>query len=170
MAPFSSCSDFGAQENMICHCFHFFPHLFAMKWWDWMPWFWTQSFKPAFPLSSFTLNKRLFTSSVLWVIKSEKQAENKNLVLSPFSHVSLCDPVDCSLLYPWDSPGKNTGVGCHFFLQEIFPSLLQLLHCRWILYCWATWKPKYICWLSNVTLTNLFYIHPSKLEIDVLVL
>ena len=21
---------------------------------------------------------------------------------------------------PWDSPGKNTGMGCHFFLQEIF--------------------------------------------------
>ena len=21
--------------------------------------------------------------------------------------------------YPWDSPGKNTGVGCHFFLQCI---------------------------------------------------
>ena len=25
-------SDFGAQENKICHCFHFFPHLFAVKW------------------------------------------------------------------------------------------------------------------------------------------
>ena len=24
-------SDFGAQENKICHCFHFFPHLFATK-------------------------------------------------------------------------------------------------------------------------------------------
>ena len=23
---------------------------------------------------------------------------------------------------PWDSPGKNTGVGCHFLLQGIFPS------------------------------------------------
>ena len=25
------------------------------------------------------------------------------------------------LLYPWDSPGKNTGVGCHSLLQGIFP-------------------------------------------------
>ena len=25
------CSNFRAQENKICHCFHFFPHLFAMK-------------------------------------------------------------------------------------------------------------------------------------------
>ena len=26
------------------------------------------------------------------------------------------------LLCPWDFPGKNTGVGCHFLLQGIFPS------------------------------------------------
>ena len=26
------------------------------------------------------------------------------------------------LLHPWDSPGKNTGVGCHFLLQETFPN------------------------------------------------
>ena len=35
---------------------------------------------------------------------------------------------------PWDSPGKNTGMGYHFLLQGIFPtqglnpSLLPLLH------------------------------------------
>ena len=26
------------------------------------------------------------------------------------------------LLCPWDSPGKNTGAGCHFLLQRIFPT------------------------------------------------
>ena len=26
------------------------------------------------------------------------------------------------LLCPWGSPGKNTGVGCHALLQDIFPS------------------------------------------------
>ena len=26
------------------------------------------------------------------------------------------------LLCLWNSPGKNTGVGCHFFLQRIFPN------------------------------------------------
>ena len=32
---------------------------------------------------------------------------------------TLCDPIDSSPLgsCPWDSQGKNTGVGCHFFLQ-----------------------------------------------------
>ena len=36
---------------------------------------------------------------------------------------TLCDTVDCSppgSLCPWDFPGKNTGVGCHFLLQGIF--------------------------------------------------
>ena len=36
------------------------------------------------------------------------------------SSQTLCDPVDCRLLRPWDSPGKNTGVDCHFLLQGIF--------------------------------------------------
>ena len=26
------------------------------------------------------------------------------------------------LLYPWDFPGKNTGMGCHVLLQGIFPT------------------------------------------------
>ena len=32
---------------------------------------------------------------------------------------TLCDPRQqpTRLLRPWDSPGKNTGVGCHFLLQ-----------------------------------------------------
>ena len=42
------------------------------------------------------------------------------LLLSHFSCVLLCvtpwmQPT--RLLCPWDSPGKNTGVGCHFLLQ-----------------------------------------------------
>ena len=53
---------------------------------------------------------------------------------------TLCNPVDYSpstrLLHSWDSPGKNTGVGCHFLLQGIFPtqgSNPGLLHCRQML-------------------------------------
>ena len=39
------------------------------------------------------------------------------------SCLTLCDPIDGSpsgsirLHSPWDSPGKNTGAGCHFLLQ-----------------------------------------------------
>ena len=49
--------------------------------------------------------------------------------------LTLCDPMDYTrLLCPWNSPGKNTGVGYHALLQGIFPtqgsnlSLLSLLH------------------------------------------
>ena len=50
---------------------------------------------------------------------------------------TLCNPMDCSLpdsSVHADSPGKNTGVGCHALLQGIFPSQglnpspLHLLH------------------------------------------
>ena len=30
MTEVTICSDFGAQEDKVCHCFHFFPHLFAV--------------------------------------------------------------------------------------------------------------------------------------------
>ena len=43
-------------------------------------------------------------------------AAAKSLHLWP----TLCDPIDGSpprLPRPWDSPGKNTGVGCHCLLQ-----------------------------------------------------
>ena len=42
--------------------------------------------------------------------------------------------VACQVLCPWAFPGKNTGLGCHFLLQGIFPTqgsnpgLLWLLH------------------------------------------
>ena len=42
-----------------------------------------------------------------------------------------------ALLCPWNFPGKNTGVGCPFLLQEIFSIQglnLGLSHCRQTLY------------------------------------
>ena len=50
---------------------------------------------------------------------------------------------------PWDFPGKNTAVGCHCLFQGIFPtqgSNQRLLHCRWILYHWATWEATRQCY------------------------
>ena len=41
------------------------------------------------------------------------------LLLSCFSHVRLCATPETAAHQaprPWDSPGKNTGVGCHFLL------------------------------------------------------
>ena len=63
------------------------------------------------------------------------------LFLVTQSCLTLCDAMDCSLpgsSVHGDSPGKNTGVGCHALLQGIFPtqgSNPDLPQCRQILYC-----------------------------------
>ena len=71
ISSFIICSDFGAQENTICHWFHFFsfylpgvlgPDAMILD-------FSILSFNPAFSLSSFNLIKRLFNSSSLSVIR-----------------------------------------------------------------------------------------------------
>ena len=41
---------------------------------------------------------------------------------------------------PWDSPGQNTGVGCHFLLQGTFPTQESNpgpLNYRQVLYLWS---------------------------------
>ena len=58
------------------------------------------------------------------------------LLLSHFSHIQ--EPT--RLPHLWDSPGKNTGVGCHFLLQcmkvksereiaQLYPTLSHLMDC-----------------------------------------
>ena len=78
------------------------------------------------------------------------------------------------LLCPWDSPSKNTGVGCHFLLQGIFPmqgsnlSLLCLLHCRQMLYHLShQGEASYIidkASLSNLLLLLLLLSHFSRVQ------
>ena len=53
---------------------------------------------------------------------------------------TLCDPIDSSPLgfpHPWDSPGKNTGVGCHFLLQCMKVKVKSLSHVRLIATPWT---------------------------------
>ena len=62
-------------------------------------------------------------------------------LLMSLNHVQLLVTpwaVATRLLCSWDSPGKNTEVSSHPFLQGIFLTQglnLGLLHCRQILYC-----------------------------------
>ena len=53
-------------------------------------------------------------------------------LLNHFTRVQLFATLfDCSptrLLCPWNSPGKNTDVGCHALLQGIFPTQRLKLH------------------------------------------
>ena len=86
-------------------------------------------------------------------------------VLSSFSQGwLLATPwtIAARLPCPWDSPGKNTAVGCHALLQGIFQTRglnSHLLRCRWV-YCWATGgsphPPHLMTLLRAMRVTNLF--------------
>ena len=56
------------------------------------------------------------------------------------------------LLCPWDSPGRNTGLGCHAFLQGIFPdpgtetrSLVSSALAGGLFTTSTTWETPYTC-------------------------
>ena len=92
------CSDFGAPQNKVCHCFHCFP--------IYLPWsdgtrchdlsFWNVelyrmlSFKPTFSLSSFTFIKRLFSSSSLSAIRVVSSAYLRLLIFLPEILIPAC--------------------------------------------------------------------------------
>ena len=80
-------------KKIKCHCFHFPPHLFAMKQWDQMPIlvFWMLNFKPAFSLSSFTFNKRLFNSFLLSAIRVASSAYLRFLTFFQAILIPACD-------------------------------------------------------------------------------
>ena len=80
-----------------------------------------------------------------WILYPLRQQGSPNYgliscVLSHFSHVQLfVSPrigAVIRLLCPCDSPGKNTGVGCHFLFQRIFPTQGSNLH----LLCFLNWQ------------------------------
>ena len=54
-----------------------------------------------------------------------KVAQLSNSEQTPTPNHGVCDPMDCSLpasSVHEDSPGNNTGVGCHALLRGIFPN------------------------------------------------
>ena len=79
--------------------------------------------------------------------------------------LTLCDPMDCrppGSSVHMDSPGKNTGVGCHALFQGIFPTQglnPGLLHYRQILYCLSHGGKLYI----RVPLPDLDWLPVGRL-------
>ena len=76
-------------------------------------------------------------------------------------------------LCPWDSPGKNTGVGCHGLLWGIFLShgsnlgLLCLLHGRRILYCCVTGDALDLFWVNPFSSWWSLLSFPSPQSISI---
>ena len=70
MAAVTTCSDFEAPKNKSLPLFPLFPHLFAMKWWDRMPW---SSLSECWALSQLfhsplSLSPRGFFFATLWTV------------------------------------------------------------------------------------------------------
>ena len=77
------------------------------------------------------------------------------------------------LLCPWDSPGKNTGMGCHAHFQGIFPTQESKLHVSCLLHCQPSslplappWKPSaHLGLLPTGGVGIVFPTHPQSLKI-----
>ena len=66
------------------------------------------------------------------------------------------------LLCPWHFAGKNTGVGCHFLFQEIFPIQGLNPHLLWLLHCQVDSLPLHHLGSPQILLNKWvaeFYIH-----------
>ena len=63
MAAITICSDFGAPQNKVWHCFHCFP-IYFIKWWDQMPW---SSFSECWALSQLFHPPLSVSSRGFWV-------------------------------------------------------------------------------------------------------
>ena len=100
MAAFIVHSDFGAQGNKICHCFHFSPSICheVMGLDTTILVFLMLSFKTAFSLSSFILIKKLFSSASLSTITVVSSAYLRLLIFLLAILISACD--SSSLAFP----------------------------------------------------------------------
>ena len=85
------------------------------------------------------------------------------------SHVRLS--VIAWTICPWNSPGQNTGVSSHSFLQGIFPTQRSnpgLLYCRWILFSsWDTREAHFKkCCISNTLPYKMPIIRNHQIRSD----
>ena len=91
MAAVTICSDLGAPQNKVCHCFHCFLIIFhEMMGLDGILVLWMLNFKPAFSFSSFTFIKRLFSSSLPSAIRVVFSAYLRLLVFLPEILIPAC--------------------------------------------------------------------------------
>ena len=125
------------------HCRHILyqlSHQGSLRILDWVAFsFSSRSFQPKSWTGVSCTTGGFFTNWAIREAQSHQWEESKlDKVLKwkwrSLNHVWLCDPMDGS---PWNSLGKNTGVGSLSLLQEIFPTQRSnsgLPHCRRILY------------------------------------
>ena len=165
------CRNEDAHRTQTTHCLHSRPHHWPQKldvelWKSCFSWWEHHSFS-------------IFPYHQGWYYSVSRKCNNLNTysphyVLGSVASV-MSNSLQCYGLYPtsflslWDFPGKNTGMGC----QGIFPTQglnSHLLHCREILYCWATKEaPLYaiysLIWVPFLLLLFSISPHPQTTQL-----
>ena len=156
MAAVSICSDFGAQENKVFHCFHWFP--ICLPWSDGTGCHdlscWMLSFKRTFSLSSFTFIKRLFSSSLLSAIRVASSAYMRLLIFLLAVLIPACASSGwafCMMYsaYKLNQQGGNIQPSCTPFRiwNQSILSRLVLTVASWPLYRFLR---RQVRWYSNI--------------------
>ena len=146
--PWSFLTWIACSQKAICHVMRALRGLPTQVWavrsWGLLPEaVWGPSWKQILsPSQAHSCLYKLMRDWPVW--------DHELLSLGLIYYVAMCLVVHlCPTVTPWtvalpgssvhgDSPAKNTGVGCHYFLQGIFPNRRLnpgLLRCRWILCC-----------------------------------
>ena len=79
-------------------------------------------------------SKVYFLHTNICSVKSIPVTHNNEVCVVTQSRATLCDPMDCSLpatSVHGDSPGKNTGVGCHFLFQVMKSKAIEIGYYPW---------------------------------------
>ena len=125
MAAVTICSDFGAQENKVCHCFRCFPITYhEVIGLDAMIFiFWMLSFKTGFSISSFTF---IFSSSSLSAISVVSSAYLSLLIFLLAMFLLTYDSSSSAFrmmfsVYKLNKQGDNIQ---SWFLSQFWTSLL----------------------------------------------
>ena len=116
-----------------------------------------------------------FTKDLCLKLSAKRSVKNDIVYVSVSAqlHPTLFDPsgpVARRLLCPWNFPGKNTGVGCHFLLQGISQprdwTCISGVSCigRQILYHCATWEAQLSLNLYLISYFLMFLVCGAPLE------
>ena len=186
MAAVTICSNFGAPQNKVCHCFHCFPiYCHEVMGLDTMILvFWMLTFKPAFTLSSFTFIQWLFGSSLLSAIRVVSSAYLRLLIWEIFLLAILipaCAPSNLAFhmmysVYKLNKQGDNTQPWCSPFSIWNLSSLpcLVLIIASWPAYRFLRRQVRGSGIPISLTISQFVVIHivksigiVNKAEVDV---
>ena len=158
MAAVTILTDFGVQENKICHCFHFL--FFYLSWSDGTgccdPFSecWVLS---RFSLSSFTLIKRLSSSSSLSAIRVVSSAYLRLLIFLPAIFTSACDsssPACCTMYSACKLNKQADNIQPFVFLSQFWP-----VHCSTSAFkcCFYRFLRRLLRWSGNSISWRIFH-------------